>query len=146
MPPCLTLSMIRYRSRVKWSNPRKWVAPFPTPWCSSYRTVSLRVTLGYGRQLYYVYIYRRVGLYWYIYIYIYIYVYTYIHMYTHTYIYVHTHTHTFRYAYTRMYTYVYSFIYICTYCHPQTYCFVVSQLFSVARTLEAGIETHPTLR
>ena len=37
MPPCLTLSIIRYGSRVKWSNPRKGVAPFPTPWCSSYR-------------------------------------------------------------------------------------------------------------
>ena len=24
-------------SRVKWSHPGKGVAPFPTPWCSSYR-------------------------------------------------------------------------------------------------------------
>ena len=30
MPPCLTLSIIRYGSRVKWSNPGKGVAPFPT--------------------------------------------------------------------------------------------------------------------
>ena len=30
IPPCLTLSIIRYGSRVK-SNPRKGVAPFPTP-------------------------------------------------------------------------------------------------------------------
>ena len=52
MPPCLTLSIIRYGSRVKWSNPGKGVAPFPTPWCSSYRKGSLRVTLDYGRQLY----------------------------------------------------------------------------------------------
>ena len=36
MPPCLTLSIIRYESRVKWSNPGKGVAPSPTPWCSSY--------------------------------------------------------------------------------------------------------------
>ena len=34
MPSCLTLSIIRYGSRVKWSNPRKGVVPFPTPWCS----------------------------------------------------------------------------------------------------------------
>ena len=34
MPPCLTLSNIRYVSRVKWSNPGKGVAPSPTP--SSY--------------------------------------------------------------------------------------------------------------
>ena len=31
MSPCLTLSIIRYRSRVKWSNPGKRVAPSPTP-------------------------------------------------------------------------------------------------------------------
>ena len=30
-----TLSIIRYRSRVKWSNPGKGVAPFSTLWCSS---------------------------------------------------------------------------------------------------------------
>ena len=29
IPPCLTLSIIRYESRVKWSNPRKGVAPSP---------------------------------------------------------------------------------------------------------------------
>ena len=34
MSSCLTLSIIRFRSRVKWSNPRKGVAPSPTPWCS----------------------------------------------------------------------------------------------------------------
>ena len=53
MPPCLTLSIIRYGSRVKWSNPGKGVAPFPTSWCSSYRKGSLQVTLDYGRQLYF---------------------------------------------------------------------------------------------
>ena len=36
MPPCLTLSIIRYGSRVKWSNPRNEVALSPTPRCSSY--------------------------------------------------------------------------------------------------------------
>ena len=45
----LTLSIIRYGSRVKWSNPGNGVAPSPTPWCSSYRKGSLRVTLDYGR-------------------------------------------------------------------------------------------------
>ena len=43
--PCLTLSIIRYGSRVKWSNPGNGVAPSPTPWCSSYWKGSLRVTL-----------------------------------------------------------------------------------------------------
>ena len=45
MPPCLTLSVIRYGSRVKWSNPGNGVAPSPTPWCSSYRKGSIPVTL-----------------------------------------------------------------------------------------------------
>ena len=36
IPPCLTLSMIRYVSRVKWSNPGNGVAPSPTLPCSSY--------------------------------------------------------------------------------------------------------------
>ena len=45
MPPCLTLSIRRYGSRVKWGNPGKGVAPSPTPWCSSYRKGNLRVTL-----------------------------------------------------------------------------------------------------
>ena len=33
--PGLTLSFIRYGSRVKWVNPGKGVVP--SPWCSSYR-------------------------------------------------------------------------------------------------------------
>ena len=64
MPPCLTLSIIRYGSRVKWRNPGKGVAPSPTPWCSSYWKGSLRVTFNYGRQLYlhiYIYTYRERG-------------------------------------------------------------------------------------
>ena len=52
MPPCLTLSFIRYGSRVKWRNPGKGVAPYPTPWCSSYRKGDLQVTLIYGCQHY----------------------------------------------------------------------------------------------
>ena len=31
MPPCLTLSIIRYGSRAKWSNPEEGVAPSSTP-------------------------------------------------------------------------------------------------------------------
>ena len=34
--PCLTLSIVRYISRIKWSNLRKGVVPFPTPQCSNY--------------------------------------------------------------------------------------------------------------
>ena len=50
IPPCLTLSIIRYASRVKWSNPGKGVAFSPTPRCSSYRKGSLLVALDYGHQ------------------------------------------------------------------------------------------------
>ena len=42
----------RYRSRVKWSNPGKGVAPSSTPWCSSYRKGSLLFALDYSHQLY----------------------------------------------------------------------------------------------
>ena len=52
IPPCLTLSNIRYISRVKWSNPWKGVAPSPTPRCNSYWKGSFLVTLDYGRQLF----------------------------------------------------------------------------------------------
>ena len=48
MPPGVTLSIIRYRSRVNWSNLGNGVAPSPTPWCSSYRKGSLLVTLDCG--------------------------------------------------------------------------------------------------
>ena len=55
MPSCLTLSIIRYRSRVKWSNAGKGLVPLPTPWCCSYRKRNLQVTHDYGRQLYFTY-------------------------------------------------------------------------------------------
>ena len=54
IPPCLTLSIIKYGSRVKWSNPGKGVAPSHTLWCNSYRKGSLRITLDYGHQLYFL--------------------------------------------------------------------------------------------
>ena len=50
-----------YKVQIKsmWSNPRKWVAPSHTPWCSSLCKRSLRVALVYGRQLYlYIHMYR----------------------------------------------------------------------------------------
>ena len=51
VPPCLTLSNIRYISRVKWINPGKGVAPSPTPQCSNYWKGSLLIALDYDRQL-----------------------------------------------------------------------------------------------
>ena len=41
VPPCLTLSIMRYKSRVKWSNPGKGVMTFLTSSYSSYRKRSL---------------------------------------------------------------------------------------------------------
>ena len=52
IPPRLTLSNIRYVSRVKWSNLGKGVVPSPTSQCSSYWKGSLQVALDYGHQLY----------------------------------------------------------------------------------------------
>ena len=40
-----------------FSNPRKGVVPSPTPRCGSYRKGILRVTLDYGHQQQYIYIY-----------------------------------------------------------------------------------------
>ena len=42
---------VRIKGKVEQS--REGVAPSPTPWCSSYRKGCLRVTLDYGRQLYF---------------------------------------------------------------------------------------------
>ena len=52
IPPCLTLSNIKYVLRVKWSNPGKEVAPSPTYRRCSYWKGSLLVALDNGRQLY----------------------------------------------------------------------------------------------
>ena len=49
---CSILSVIRYVSRVKWSNPGKGVMLFSTHRYSCYWKGSLRVTFDYGRQLY----------------------------------------------------------------------------------------------
>ena len=61
MPLCLTLSIIRYGSRVKWVNPGKEIALSPTPWCSSYQKGILQVTLDYDRQLYLLYSWFQFG-------------------------------------------------------------------------------------
>ena len=47
----LKLSITRYGSKVKRSNPGKGILPSSTPWCSSYRKESFRVTLNYDWQL-----------------------------------------------------------------------------------------------
>ena len=56
MQPWLILSIIRYWSKIKWSNPENGVAPYPTPRYSSYWKESLRVTLDQSCQLYLLYI------------------------------------------------------------------------------------------
>ena len=49
MTPCLTLSIIRYVSRIKCNNPEKGVAPSPTFWWSSQWKGSHWVAHDYGR-------------------------------------------------------------------------------------------------
>ena len=51
---------VRIKGKVEQS--REEVAPSPTPWCSSYRKGSLRVTLDYGRQLYLLTYYSQINL------------------------------------------------------------------------------------
>ena len=53
------LSTQHYKVRIKGKveQSRKGVAPSPTHWCSSYQKGSLRVTLDYGRQLYFTYMF-----------------------------------------------------------------------------------------
>ena len=47
------LNTQHYKARIKGKvkQSMEGVAPSPTPWCSSYRKGSLRVTIDYGRQL-----------------------------------------------------------------------------------------------
>ena len=54
------LNTQHYKVRIKGKVEQSWegVAPSPTPWCSSYRKGSPRVTLDYGRQLYFTYWYK----------------------------------------------------------------------------------------
>ena len=57
IPPYLTPNIIRYGSKVKWSNPDNGVTHSVTPQCSSYWKGSIPVTLDYSNQLYF-YIYQ----------------------------------------------------------------------------------------
>ena len=66
MPLSLTLSIIRWGSRVKWSDTENGVAPYPTSWCSSYWTGAFRFPLTKVANFTYLLVY--------IYIYIYIYI------------------------------------------------------------------------
>ena len=61
IPPCLTLSIIRYVSSVKWSNPGKGVAPSSKLCCCSYWKGSLLVALDYSRQVYFFYFMTQRG-------------------------------------------------------------------------------------
>ena len=49
---CLTLIIIRYVSKVKWSNTGKGVEPSLAPQCGSYWKESLRIALDNGCQPY----------------------------------------------------------------------------------------------
>ena len=68
MSSCLTLCIIRYRSRVKWTNSREGVAPSPTSRCSSYWKGSFWVAFNYSCQLY-LFICRYICKHIYVYIY-----------------------------------------------------------------------------
>ena len=115
MPPCLTFSIIRYGSRVKWSNARKEVAPFPTAWCSSYWKGILWVDLDNSHQLF-IYMNICICIYTLICMYIYMCVYVYTYMCVHIYIYmcvcVCMRICGYVYIYVCMYEYIYKYVYI----------------------------------
>ena len=54
IPPCLTLSINRYGSRVKWSTSGKGIAPSSKPRCSSYGKGAFRLPSTMVGQLTYV--------------------------------------------------------------------------------------------
>ena len=65
MPPCLALSIIRYGSRIKWSNAGKGVVPSPATWCSCYEKGAFGSSSTIVANIIYL-----------LYIYIYIYIYS----------------------------------------------------------------------
>ena len=52
----LNTQQYKLRIKVKWSNPGKGIAPFPTPQCSSYWKGSPLIALDYSRLLYFYFI------------------------------------------------------------------------------------------
>ena len=58
-----------------------------------------------------------------------------VRVFSNIYIYIYISVYIYIYIYKYIYIYLYICIYICLYiyCHPQTDCFVLSELFSVAR-------------
>ena len=58
---------------------------------------------------------------------------TFIYLYIPTYIYIYMYVCIYVCIYKYIYTYVCMYVYIYIYCHPQTDCFVLSELFNVAR-------------
>ena len=102
MRPCLTLSIIRYGSRVKWSNPGKGVVPslhlgaiaiekggvrLPSTMAANLPNLNIYVCVC---VCVYMHMYAYICVSIYICIHICVYIYMYIYIYTHT----HTHTHT----------------------------------------------------
>ena len=104
IPPCLRLRIIKYGSRVKWSNSGKEVAPSLIPWCSSYRKGTCRSPSTTVANFTYC-----------IYIYIYIYgmtLYTETHACAHTCENIEIQTHIRILTHTHTHIYIYIYIYI----------------------------------
>ena len=113
------LNTQHYKVRIKGKvgQSREGVAPSPTPWCSSYRKGSLRVTLDYRRQLYLLSIKvpirkKKAGNLFndpHIYIYIYIYLCVCVCVCIKCYIYI----RIFKYLSTQMYIYICVCVCVC---------------------------------
>ena len=133
IPPCLTLSNIRYVSRVKWSNPGKGVAPFPTPQCSSYWKGSLKkicINVHYRATLEQRRIFN-IGM-------------TTAHMHTHAHTHIHTRTRTHTHAHIHTHTYAHTYTHkrARTHTHTHTYTHIHTKcgnLMKHGRVSELGV-------
>ena len=97
---------------------REGVAPSPTHWCSSYRKGSLLVTLDYGRQLYFFYLY--------------IYTHAYLRSCVYRHIKIRIFVQLFMCVCVCVYIYIYIYIYIYTHRHTfDDICFVCVNIYNV---------------
>ena len=146
MRPCFTLSIIRYGSRVKWSNPRIGVVPSPTPRCSSYWKGSLLVAFDNGHTLlflrpfnngfkttrnrWHIKTFSEKNFFFHILL-----IHTHIH--EHLYLRAHTHTHIYKPNHTPTHIYTYSYTHIDIYPHTRTH----MHIYIYTQTL-THIHTH----
>ena len=133
IPPCLTYSIIRYISRVKWSNLGKGVPPFSTTTIEKEAFGSVSTTICI-----YAYIYM------YVYIDTYVYIWIYMCSPPHIYIYICVCLKVYTYTYILILMYIYIYIYVCVYIYHHVVLvarisLTLSHHFSLSSLPQAGL-------